>query len=107
MIDTEIPLHFHHRRATPFWNRNTVPQALLTRCQSEAGTYSRLSVMQGAVKYRRFANAAGNEPEFEIVIEAGSACITPPLAWYSVEVLSEETYFNIDDFAEPADRSVR
>ena len=105
MIDTEIPLHFRHRRATPFWNRNTAPRALLTRSRSEAGTYSRLSVMQGAVKYRRFASEVDREPEFETVIEAGCACITPPMEWYSVEVLSEETYFNIDDFAELAARS--
>ena len=106
MMDTEIPLHFRHRRATPFWNRKTAPQALFTRCQTEAGIYSRLSVMQGAVKYRRFASEADSEPEFETVVEAGHACITPPLAWYSVEVLTEETYFNIDDFAEPTVRKI-
>lgn len=107
MIDIEIPLHFRHRRARPFWNRQTAPQALFTRYQTEAGIFSRLSVMQGTIKYRRFANQVDSKPVFEAVIEAGHACITSPQTWYSVEVLTEETYFNIDDFAEPSPREAK
>jgi tellurite resistance-related uncharacterized protein len=46
-----IPENFVHTRATPFWNKETVPKALLTHHNTKAGVYGRLSVMQGAVRY--------------------------------------------------------
>ena len=51
----QIPLHFRHTRSTPFWTKETVPQALLTHHNTKKGVYGRLSVMQGAVKYFGFA----------------------------------------------------
>ena len=49
-----IPADYRHTRSTPFWDRDTVPGALLTHHNTKKGVYGRLSVMQGAVKYIGF-----------------------------------------------------
>lgn len=102
MADLPIPLHYRHLRATPFWTTRTVPQTLLERHCSDAGVYSRISVMQGEVRYRRFIGENAPEAESEVVIEAGHCGIVPPVTWYSIALLAEDTCFNIDYFSEPA-----
>jgi hypothetical protein len=37
----------------------------------------------------------------EQVIEAGSFGISPPEKWHRIELLTDDTYFNIDFFADP------
>lgn len=97
----QIPVHFLHTRSTPFWTKETVPQALLTHHNTKKGVYGRLSVMQGAVKYIGFASEHDTTPEIEVVIEAGHFGISPPQYWHHVELLTDDTYFNIDFFADP------
>jgi len=96
-----IPKHFVHTRSTPFWDKESVPRALLPHHNTKKGVYGRLSVMQGAVKYYGFANEHDTTPEVEVVIEAGQFGISPPEYWHHVEVLTDDTYFNIDFFADP------
>ena len=96
-----IPVHFRHPRSTPFWTKETVPQALLTNNNTKKGVYGRLSVMQGAVKYFGFAGEHDTTPEIDVVIEAGHFGISPPQYWHHIELLTDDTYFNIDFFADP------
>lgn len=91
-----IPENFVHTRSTPFWNKETAPKALFTHHNTKAGVYGRLSVMQGAVRYFGFADGDATEPDLEVVIEAGSFGISPPQKWHRIELLTEDTYFNID-----------
>lgn len=97
----QIPVHFRHTRSTPFWTKETVPLALLTHHNTKKGVYGRLSVMQGAVKYFGFAGEHDTLPEVEVVIEAGHFGISPPQYWHHIELLTDDTYFNIDFFADP------
>ena len=97
----QIPVHFRHTRSTPFWTTETVPQALHTHPNTKKGVYGRLSVMQGAVKYFGFASEHDTTPEVEVVIEAGHFGISPPQYWHHIELLTDDTYFNIDFFAAP------
>ena len=96
-----IPENFVHTRATPFWNKDSAPKALFTHHNTKAGVYGRLSVMQGAVKYFGFPDADATVPDVEIVIEAGAFAISPPQKWHRIELLTDDTYFNIDFFAAP------
>ncbi|EOC1566310.1 DUF1971 domain-containing protein [Cronobacter dublinensis] len=96
-----IPQHYVHTRATPFWNKETAPAALFTHHNTRAGVYGRLSVMQGAVKYYGFADGDAKTPDMEVLIEAGQFGISPPQKWHRIELLTEDTYFNIDFFADP------
>lgn len=99
-----IPQHFRHTRATPFWDKTTVPQALLNRHNTKQGVYARLSVMRGAVKYIGFADEQAQAAEREVVIKAGCFAISPPQYWHRIELLTDDTYFNLDFFAADADR---
>ncbi|QIX94277.1 DUF1971 domain-containing protein [Cedecea sp. FDAARGOS_727] len=96
-----IPQSYLHTRSTPFWTKDTAPQALFTHHNTKAGVSGRLSVMKGAVKYFGFPDAEATQPDMEIVIEAGTFGISPPQKWHRIELLTEDTYFNIDFFAAP------
>lgn len=96
-----IPQYFSHTRSTPFWNKDTAPKPLFTHHNTKDGVYGRLSVMQGAVKYFGFPNAEATEPDMEIIITAGTFGISPPQKWHRIELLTDDTYFNIDFFADP------
>lgn len=97
-----IPENFVHTRSTPFWTKDTAPKALFTHHNTKAGVYGRLSVMQGAVRYFGFADGDATERDLELVIEAGTFGISPPQKWHRIELLTDDTYFNIDFFADPA-----
>ena len=97
----QIPANYAHTRSTPFWNKDTVPAPLLTHHNTKAGVYGRLSVMQGAVKYFGYADGDATEADLELVIEAGTFGISPPQKWHRIELLTDDTYFNIDFFALP------
>ena len=96
-----IPQHFVHTRSTPFWNRESVPKALLTHHNTRAGVYGRLSVMCGAVKYFGFASENETAHETEVTIHAGQFGISPPQYWHRIALLTDDTCFNIDFFADP------
>ncbi len=57
--------------------------------------------MQGAVRYFGFPDADASEPDVDVVIEAGSFGISPPQKWHRIELLTDDTWFNIDFFADP------
>lgn len=78
-----------------------MPSALLTHHNTKKGVYGRLSVMQGAVKYRGFNNEQATEAEMEVIISAGQFGVSPPEYWHCIELMTPDTYFNLDFFAAP------
>jgi tellurite resistance-related uncharacterized protein len=96
-----IPADYRHTRSTPFWDRDTVPGALLTHHNTKKSVYGRLSVMQGAVKYIGFNHEHATDAEIEVIISAGQFGISPPEYWHRIELLTSDTYFNLDFFAAP------
>ncbi|MCT4709227.1 DUF1971 domain-containing protein [Enterobacteriaceae bacterium H11S18] len=95
----EIPIHFRHVRATPFWNKETVLQDLLNQRNDTQDRYVRLSVMQGAIKCYDFITEHDAMPGDEAEIKAGRFITLPPQHWYNIEMLSDDTYFNLDYYA--------
>lgn len=57
--------------------------------------------MQGAVKYLGYADEHSPEPVEVMVIEAGQFGVFPPEKWHNIEVMTDDTYFNIDFFVAP------
>lgn len=76
-------------------------KTLFTHHNTKAGVYGRLSVMQGTVCYFGFPDGNATEPDLELIIEAGSFGISPPLKWHRIELLTDDTWFNNDFFADP------
>ncbi|HAU3223283.1 TPA: DUF1971 domain-containing protein [Salmonella enterica subsp. houtenae] len=100
----QIPQNHIHTRSTPFWNKETAPAGIFERHLDKGtrpGVYPRLSVMQGAVKYLGYADEHCSEPEEIMVINAGEFGVFPPEKWHHIEVMTDDTYFNIDFFVAP------
>ena len=89
-----IPADYKHTRSTAFFDRNSVPQALLTHHNTKKDVYGRLSVMRGAVKYFGFKDEHDQTPEIELIINEGQFGVSPPQYWHRVE-LSDDARFNI------------
>lgn len=80
-------------------NKETAPAGIFERHLDKGtrpGVYPRLSVMQGAVKYLGYADEHCSEPEKIMVINAGEFGVFPPEKWHNIEVMTDDTYFNID-----------
>ncbi|CDL34029.1 Putative cytoplasmic protein [Enterobacter hormaechei] len=58
--------------------------------------------MRGAVRYLGYADEFTPEPDSELVIEAGRfRRFFPPERWHHIEVMTDDTLFNIEFFVEP------
>ena len=68
----QIPQNHIHTRSTPFWNKETAPAGIFER-HLDKGT--RAGVYQFGV--------------------------FPPEKWHNIEVMTDDTYFNIDFFVAP------
>ena len=93
-----------HPRSTPFWDKDTAPAGIFQRhldTGTRPGIYPRLSVMQGAVRYLGYADALTPEPDSTLIIEAGHFGVFPPEKWHHIEVMTNDTLFNIEFFVEP------
>lgn len=96
-----IPENFVHTRSTPFWNKETAPKRFLPITTPKPAC----TVGCPSCRVRCVTLAlpmAATEPDLEVVIEAGSFGISPPQKWHRIELLTDDTYFNIDFFADPA-----
>lgn len=98
-----IPQSCVHTRSTPFWNKETAPAGIFQRHLDKGtrqGVYPRLSVHKGAVKYLGYADETIEHPEAELLIEAGHFGVFPPEKWHLIELMTEDTVFQIDFFVE-------
>ncbi|MGM8429016.1 DUF1971 domain-containing protein [Enterobacter cloacae] len=99
-----IPQRCIHTRSAPFWNKDTAPAGIFQRhldTGTRPGIYPRLTVMQGAVRYLGYADALTPEPDSTLIIEAGHFDVFPPEKWHHIEVMTNDTLFNIEFFVEP------
>ena len=98
-----IPQSCIHTRSTPFWNKEIAPAGIFQRhldTGTRPGVYPRLSVMQGAVRYLGYADHAP-EPDITLIIMSGHFVVFPHDKWHHIEVMSDDTLFNIEFFVEP------
>lgn len=99
-----IPSDCIHTKSTPFWNKDTAPAGIFQRHLDKGtrpGVYPRLSVMRGTVRYLGYADGVCAEPDSELLIHAGHFGVFPPEKWHHIEVMSDDTLFNIEFFVSP------
>lgn len=97
----QIPEHYVHTRATPFWTKDSAPHALLRPHSTKAGVCGRISVMRGAVTLLALPSADAAQPDNTILITAGTFAIAEPQHWQRLEIVEADTYFNLDFFSDP------
>ncbi len=52
------------------------------------------------MKYLGYADETIEQPEAELLIEAGHFGVFPPEKWHLIELMTEDTVFQIDFFVE-------
>lgn len=96
-----IPENYIHKYATTFWSNASLPEQVRGIHANKPGVYARASVMKGAVSYQAFSAADAPTPESETRIEAGAFLVIAPEQWQRIQLLTEDSYFMIDFFADP------
>ncbi|PKG55985.1 MULTISPECIES: DUF1971 domain-containing protein [unclassified Shewanella] len=94
-----IPTDFVNYKSTPLFDKDTVPKMFLHLHNTKAGVYGQIHVLSGTLKFYGFKDRRA-EVEQEIVIEVGQTAISPPQYWHKVELLTEETQFRVDFWAQ-------
>lgn len=93
-----IPHDYQLIKSTPFYHNSTVPEQLTAPHLILMGSYARISVMQGAVKYLSFAQEHSTKPDMMKIIRPEEFYIVTSGPWHALEMFEEDTIFNIDFF---------
>ena len=94
-----IPNDFINYRSTSVFTKESVPKLLLYSYNTKAGVYGKISVLTGSLKFYGLKEHRG-EAEKEIVINEGESAVSPPQYWHKVELLTNDTTFKIDFYAQ-------
>jgi tellurite resistance-related uncharacterized protein len=81
---------------SPVFDRDSVPDALLSHHATAGGNWARLSVLEGELRYVQLADGAEHR------VAAGSSRIIPPHEEHRV-ALGEGTVFQLEFFRETGD----
>ena len=84
----ELPDHLQVVRATDIWDERTMPAGLRRRHRVAAGTWGRLWVRQGELRFR-----LGTEPPLEVIVRPGHPQPIPPEVEHEVEPLGTVRFY--------------
>jgi len=89
----EMPDGLSFVRSSPEWTEQTVPQGLLRAHRLAPGTWGRIVVQIGTLRFIMFS-----EPRIEVVLQPGSSQAIPPTVEHEVQLLGP-VRFTIDFLA--------
>jgi tellurite methyltransferase len=95
----ELPDDLRLIRTSPHWDEHTMPAGLKRSHQIAAGTWGRIVVHDGSLRF-----VARTEPELNVIVGPGSTQAIPPEVVHNVQPL-DQVRFSIDFLSIP--RSVR
>lgn len=76
----------------PIWNQDTVPQHFLTKHNTKVGTWAKIKVLRGQLKFEPISD--DNEILGEYVYgPTDDIPFVEPQAWHRVTLLTEDTEF--------------
>ena len=83
----ELPTESAHYKSTPVFTESTVPAGLLKRHSTKTGTWGKIVVTRGLLKYRIL------EPELEeLLLDPETPGIVEPTIGHEVEPVGEVTF---------------
>ncbi|HFI0040213.1 TPA: SAM-dependent methyltransferase TehB [Streptococcus suis] len=86
----------------PIWNQDTVPQNFLTKHNTKVGTWAKIKVLRGQLKFESISD--DNEILGEYVYgPTDDVPFVEPQAWHRVTLLTEDTEFFLEFFCQPED----
>lgn len=89
-------------RQMPVWTADTVPEAFLNRHNTQAGTWGRLEVRKGRLKFYALSETDETLSEHELTPESGEWLIEPQ-AWHKIEPLDGDTEIQLEFYCRAAD----
>ncbi|SFC45946.1 DUF1971 domain-containing protein [Pseudoalteromonas denitrificans] len=96
---SQIPNDFVNYKSSAILTKDNVPKMFLHLHNTRAGVYGKICVLAGTLKFYGFTDRRG-EVEKEIVIHANESAISPPQYWHKVALLTEDTQFRVDFYAQ-------
>lgn len=86
----------------PIWNQETVPQHFLNKHNTKVGTWAKIKVLKGQLKFEPISD--DNEILGEFVYgPTDEIPFVEPQAWHRVTLLTEDTEFFLEFFCQPED----
>lgn len=86
----------------PIWNQETVPKHFLTKHNTQVGTWAKIKVLKGQLKFEPISD--DNEILGEFCYEpTDDVPLVEPQAWHRVTLLTEDTEFFLEFFCRPED----
>ncbi|TRX56501.1 DUF1971 domain-containing protein [Thalassomonas sp. M1454] len=94
-----IPNDFVNYKTTFVMNKDNIPKMFLFEHNTKAGVYGKICVSKGELKFYGFSERRG-AVEQEITIKAGDFAVSPPEYWHKVELMTEDTEFKVEFYAQ-------
>ena len=85
----EMPEGLRFVRSSPGWTDQTVPQGLLRSHRLGHGTWGRIMVQTGTLRFIMFS-----DPRIEVVLQPGSSQAIPPTVGHEVQLLGSGALHN-------------
>lgn len=101
-----IPTDFVHYKSTDIFTQQNIPKLFLYEQNTKAGVYGKIVVLQGQVKFYGFKTRRG-EIEIERQINAGEFAVSAPQYWHKVELLTKDTQFRVEFYAQRDSETVK
>jgi len=89
-------------KTMPVWDKNTIPAAVTNQHNTQAGTWGKLRVLAGRLKFRELTEDGATTAEHILTPESGVWTIYPQ-QWHRVEMLDDDTQMQLEFHCEPAD----
>lgn len=96
---TQIPGDYINYKSSDIFTKENVPKIFLNSHNTRKGVYGMIEVLTGSLKFYGLTEHNG-KIEQEIIIDAGKTAISPPQYWHKVELLTGDTTFKVNFFAQ-------
>ncbi len=93
-------------RKNPVWDRNSVPALLLQRHNTKEGTWGKLRVLAGRLKFYELDEIDLVQEEVILDKDSGPWTIYPQM-WHKIELLDEDTRFQLEFHCRPEDLAAK
>ena len=89
-------------KTMPVWTKNNIPPSILNKHNTKAGTWGKLRVVQGRVKFHEM-NEAGQTVAEHILTPESDIWTIHPQAWHKAELMDEDSAFQLQFYCDKKD----
>ena len=94
-----LPNNFKNYKSTEIFTQQNVPKMFLHLHNTRSGVYGKIKVITGSLCFTGFTSNRTNI-EQEVILRAEEAVISPPEYWHKVALLTDDTQFYVEFYAD-------